>query len=457
MGHSGRLKLFLLISISIIAGIFLCLAGDGLRAYFTPDDAMNLYQAVFLPLAEAQRPVGTVVYRAIFALSGMDPLPYRAVCFLLLGANLVLLYHFARQLSGARETGLLACLLGAYHAHLADLYYSTGTLYDLLCFAFYFGALTYYVCHRRRGSLGWRQALVVLVLYLGALGAKEMAVTLPVFLALYEVLYAAPASGGRPLLRRLVPAGLYATLTAVYVASRFIGRQAAAHNPDYTPHFTWDALSATWRHYSGDLFYGAVDFTNTKLVVLWIVLLAVAAIARRREMWFAWAFLMLAPLPVSLITPRGFFAVYLSLPGWYLFTAAGLVTLRDACLRQTAAAEPGVPQFALFLLVAALLVPLHLHRKPIGSNWVAEAHRAVRSVQERLDGPGRLPRGARVLFLSDPYEVDDWILTFIFRLHYRDNEIRVDRAKSMREPPDMESYDRIYSLENWRLQLLRSR
>jgi hypothetical protein len=41
----------------------------------------------------------------------------------------------------------------------------------------------------------------------------------------------------------------------------------------------------------------------------------------------------------------------------------------------------------------------------------------------------------------------------MFRLHYRDDEIRVDRAVSMRTPPDLASYDRVLRLEGGRLTL----
>jgi hypothetical protein len=76
---------------------------------------------------------------------------------------------------------------------LADLYYSTGSVYDLLCFTFYYAAFLSYLRFRAKASpLGWRHILVVLFLYLCALAAKEMAVTLPLFLLLYELLHQPP-------------------------------------------------------------------------------------------------------------------------------------------------------------------------------------------------------------------------------------------------------------------------
>ena len=41
-----------------------------------------------------------------------------------------------------------------------------------------------------------------------------------------------------------------------------------------------------------------------------------------------------------------------------------------------------------------------------------------------------MPPGSKVLFLSDPYDADDWILTSMFRLEYRDRDLRVDRVKA---------------------------
>src|ERR1035437_5140556 len=54
----------------LIAGVFLAFSGDGLRAYFTPDDMMNLYGACFRRLAESDRPVGALFYRALFTAFG---------------------------------------------------------------------------------------------------------------------------------------------------------------------------------------------------------------------------------------------------------------------------------------------------------------------------------------------------------------------------------------------------
>jgi hypothetical protein len=99
----------------------------------------------------------------------------------------------------------------------------------------------------------------------------------------------------------------------------------------------------------------------------------------------------------------------------------------------------------LFAMVAILLLPLHAARKEKGRWWVAEAHRSVKSVLEPLRSE-TLPHAARVLFLADPFPQEDFVLTFIFRLRFRDDDLRVDRAR-VRPAALTEPYDRAYRLE----------
>jgi hypothetical protein len=435
-----------------IAGIFLAFSGDGLRAYFTPDDMMNLYGACFRRLAESDRPVGALFYRTLFTAFGLNPLPYRIACFAILSANLALLYVLGLKLSRSREVAALACLLGAYHAHLADLYYSTGTVFDLLCFLFYFGALALYIQVRERAS-PWR--ILVLALYLCALGAKEMAVTLPLFLALYDVIYRPPAPRLAAVLRwvagelrRLWP---FALVTAAFILHKTTGPGRMTANAAYLPGFSWHVLAANWRHYAYDLFYGAIQFTGLRIVLLWAAVLALVFLVRKRDLLFAACVILLGILPVVLIAERGFYAIYLTLPGWYLLAAQSLVTARQRLLPRAGAATPAI----LFLLVAACLLPLHLRQKPRGNGWVAEAHESVRCTLEPLRRY-QVPHAAKVLVLNDPYPADDNILLAMFRIAFRDEEIHVRRPKSISTPPPGEVYDRVFTYTNQQLTLLES-
>jgi hypothetical protein len=137
----------------LVCALFLTFAGDGIRSSFDADDMREIFVAwssTARELAHHYRPLGAIVFRAMFALFGLNPLPYHLLSFALLLANLGLLYRFSAALSKSREVAALACLVGAYHAHLADLYLSASTLYDLLCYLFVLLAFTEYI--RIRGS-----------------------------------------------------------------------------------------------------------------------------------------------------------------------------------------------------------------------------------------------------------------------------------------------------------------
>src|SRR4051794_3764701 len=81
-------------------------AADGLRIYFTGGDLMKPYgywthpvsqivkEAIVFYPAEIFRPLGAVFYLPLFKHFGLNPLPYRVVSYVLLLANLGLLYLF---------------------------------------------------------------------------------------------------------------------------------------------------------------------------------------------------------------------------------------------------------------------------------------------------------------------------------------------------------------------------
>ena len=391
--------------------------------------------------------MGDLFYRVLFGAAGLNPLPYRVACYALLSANLVLLYVLGLKLSASREVAALACLLGAYHAHLADLYYRWNG-YDLLCFLFCFSALLLWAVRGR--TWAWRAP--ILAMYAVALGAKEMAVTLPVFLALYDLIYDPPKPRVRAVLvwcgREAGRLWLFVAATMAFILYKTVGQGNVTGNSDFLPKLSWQALIAGWKHYAFDLFYGAIPFTGVRVVLLWAVLAAIVLAVRKRDLLFAACVIWIGILPVALIPERGFYAIYLTLPGWYLFAAQTVASGRE---RLAPAVRPSV----LFLLVAACLVPLHGRQKPRGKAWVAEAHQSVRSVLEPLRGY-TVPRGGKVLILDDPFPKEDFIMTFMFRLAFRDEEIQVRRVKASLALPPGEVYDRVFTFENQRLTLVKN-
>src|SRR5260221_10198979 len=106
----------------LIAVYFLSFTWRGLDSYFSRDDLMNLQSLhgyweiplwrlvmdTFLIGSPSYRPFGGVVYRLLYSAAGMNPVPFRVFCFLLLFGNLALVYKIARIFSDSDEVAFLS-------------------------------------------------------------------------------------------------------------------------------------------------------------------------------------------------------------------------------------------------------------------------------------------------------------------------------------------------------------
>ncbi|HUI55038.1 MAG TPA: hypothetical protein VLY04_08710 [Bryobacteraceae bacterium] len=426
---------------------FLYFAGHGLWAPFSGDDLMNLHWAVSRTVprllldnlcfwSTAYRPLAELVYAAIYGVFGFHPLPFRIACFGLLGGNLVLLFRFCRELSESIEVALLATLLVSYHAWFVGLYSDTGTIFELLCFAFYFGAFGYCVRIRRSGQLpSWRETAICCGLYIAALNSKEMAVTLPLFLGIYECLYHPPKLAKSlwqwPLRegRTMVLTGV---LTAVYVAGKLGGRGALTEDPAYRLAISPLRFLKTFHLYLNPLFYQDWFFHDSNTVPLLLLLLAFAAWRRSRPLLFAWFFLVLSMLPIAFIAHYSAIFLYIPAAGWALYAAELLAGLRRALWRpigKRVALPEFVSQALLVAVLAAILAPQHMRMTSRTLPASLRLQPPTREIAAALLGAQpQLRRGARVLFVDDPFGKDQLTLVFLTHLVYHDLTIEVDRT-----------------------------
>lgn len=458
-----------------IGTYFWRLARPTLHLYFTPDDSMNLFRAWDAParqLIEANllfflsshfyRPLAEAWYRVIYHFAGFNPAPFHAALLAILFVNIFLTYAVARRLSGSRETGAVAALIGCYHPRLADLYFDTGYIYDVLCYCFYFAAFLLYL-RVRQGERFLRvwEASALWVLYACALSSKEMAVTLPVFLVIYELLYHPGkwrGAGLRQLVLQAWPILLLVLTTAVFVVCRSLGAETLLNHPAYRPVFTLQQFLATSCNFVGDMFDLQQRFQTWWLLAIWAAMLAVAWLSRSRSLRFAWLFVMLSPLPIAFLLPRGAAQYYLPWFGWTLFVAV-LVTNAAAWITRRFAAETlstaRIRGAAVLLLLMVLLYPYYKRqdwrKAAIGAAVDAEGYRAI--VRQLHALAPVLPAGSRLLFLNDPVPPDVFDLMFLVRLSYRDHTLRVDRVRQMQTPPtpqQIRGYDYVFDYADGR-------
>lgn len=401
-------------------------AWPGLLAWFTPDDLMNLHGVAFLSpweiLSAKERPAGNLVLKGLWELFDLHPRPYRVFCFGLLLVNPWLALRFFRSSSGSLRAALFAGLLFAYHAQLHDLYFNGGTIYDLLCFLFFFGALlAAEPLLQPVTAPSWRRWAALAALSALAGGSKEIAVSLPLILAV--------AASTRRAARTGWTAVAVSAAACWGVIAYTAWRAPMTTNPAYQPEFTFAVLNERWKLLTASLLYQGPQWSAWAAWLTLLIALLAALWIRHRAAWIAITLITLSPLPLLFLPQRSFYAFYIAYAGWCLL--AGLVLDR-----LTRAMQPRGWQLSAALAVALALGLAPQHRWLSG--WLREHY--YQPYEKKVAAPGNalrrqlpaLPRGAAIYFADDPLpppEEEEHLLAFLCRLKARDNQLSVWRAR----------------------------
>jgi hypothetical protein len=450
---------------------FFLLSHRGLRTYFNGDDVFNLiflhghwrwpwwktaYEALVI-FTPTYRPMGGAFYRVLYGIFGFHPVPFRLAFYALLVLNLGLFFRFALTLSRCREAALLSTLVFSFHAALSDLYFSTGTVYDVLCACFTLAAFGRYAGIRSSGrQLRAKDIFIFLLLYGAALASKEMAASLPFALLLYEVLLA-PVSPRR-FWRRALPALLAGAQTAAVLALKVpMLSEYENYHPVLSPGYVLNNVSR---------YVGLLVFREGPLAPAWLIgLVALASViciaARRPVALFGLWYGFIALLPLLAVPGRDGFVLYLPLAGFALFCGEMLAATRQATQRllPPTAARPLVSSFCragFFVLLATGLFVIHSRHFHDQSKdpWrdfttVKETVRAMRASHPTL------PPGTRLFFLDDPIPRNQYTLLFVIQAAYNDPSLSVERQKNYATPIDPADYaifDYVVSIHDGTLQ-----
>ena len=451
---------------------------------FDDDDVMNLHFAWHPPLGSLilsnlvpftpfYRPFGAAYYRVCFAIFGWNPLAFRFVTFAFLLVNLYLVYRLARKLTNRPEVSALSVLIFSFHPKLKQIYMSNGAVYDVLCGTLSLLTLLYYM-HLRETRAHWKrwEYAAITALFIAALNAKEMAAILPAIFLVYEYLYHPPAFRNvRSLARWMWNQCRVPALFAVLVALAFWGKRqpggAFFQQTGYATSFTAHRFFEHERRLISELFqvYGG-GWNTTETFLFYLALFLIAAVTRKKYLWFCAWFALLTPLPVVFIPFRGFFVMYLPMAGWAIFAAAVAVEGRDWLWRVVWKRAP-IPDGAwqperIFTSASVAAVMLLGRNTDISTNMTP--HASVRAVAETHDDLMRLhapiPAGAQVLLLRCPYPDDSWGPLQMMQLLYRDRNLVVSRPTMMQVKPDESAYanyDRVIDFNGRDLVLIRSK
>jgi hypothetical protein len=446
---------------ALVIGWFAYFSLDSLGVRFAPDDMMNLagYWRMKPAMSVAShvllwrdfyRPMGGVFYLPLFYAFGLNPAPFHVVILCILLFNVWQVYRLAVLLRAGETAAILASILACYHAGLSNLTYNIAFVYDVLCGCFYLGALVYYIRIREaKRTLGGGEIAVFLLLYLCALNSKEMAVTLPVMLLVYEWLYHREAQ-----LRGPVAAAL---LNIPYIYGKALRPDALAANPGYHPEFSTARLLEFQTRSFGELFYQH-ELSAATVAWIWAALFYVAFRRPRPVLQFCCLFLAIAPLPIEFLPGRGGACLYLPFVGCAIFAAVVCVDIVTA-LAQFLALEPlfvrvGRQRAFMLLLVGCV------------SLWGRETQRLKQSfVRPSMEQTGaltadvigqlhalapRAPSHGLVVFLDDPFV--DWDMAFIAELWFRDRTLSIKlQRKTPVSAEELARADRVFDFQNGRL------
>ncbi|MBI2687297.1 MAG: hypothetical protein HYX27_13340 [Acidobacteria bacterium] len=387
-------------------GVYLfALTYSCLYNYFDTDDMMNLYGA-WHRFGDQVRPAGAIFYRTIFDVAGFQPLAFHIAGFVLIFFNLYLFSRLLNHFAGNRIAATAALLFGCFQGSMWMIYASTGMIYDVLCATFLHLALL--IAIERPGR--W---ILIGILQVAALSAKELGVSLPLLLLLYGVYY-------KPVSRKVLL--LTALLSAGFVAQRFLIKNLLTGHEAYTPVFTWERIGSCVATYTTILFSHSLTFTPLAAVLFWLGLLAVAAAIRSWRMSFGILFFWAGLSPMLVGTPRhSGYVFYVSFIGLALAFGSLAAWIRAAVL----AHQPRrFLRPVLTVLFLAVVVTVHYYQKRVTfkRSELPGGQDAIRTLA-KIHLP--LRQGQRVLILNSPGMASSYLGAFTLTLTHRVRDLDV--------------------------------
>jgi len=175
-----------------------------------------------------------------------------------------------------------------------------------------------------------------LALYACALNFKEMAVTLPVIVLVYELLKYYHEPERQKFFRWIVhdasPALAAGAITAIYCYNKIGPRSwVVAGLEAYTPHYSWHRFIKSNEGFISELFYYLVPkSTGGVVLAAWGLVFAYAFLRRDRMLQLMAFWVVITPLPLAFIPTRRGACLYLLLFGWAMIFAklvSDLITL----------------------------------------------------------------------------------------------------------------------------------
>lgn len=330
------------------------------------------------------RPLVQLFFLGDFIVWGLTPFGYHLTNLALHLVTSCQVYLFAFLLTRRRMSALLAGALFLFAPGPLEAVIWISGRTDLLCALFYLSALVFFVLYRRRARV--RLLVISVLAFLLALAAKEMAITLPLVLLLYDLLL------GRGDWRVRWRAHLTFWLALLgYLALRFALFGAISGYRDARLQDPFALLILYARYLLLPL---PIDVGDIGAAIAIVAMLALVWFGRRsRVVWFGFIWMPITLAPVFFSWPMSRYAY---VPAVGICLLLGEVLGRAARTRLPAVLA--VASAALILSVFVLTTMI-VNQEWARSGAVSEAFPS----QTRVLYP-TLPVGARLLYVGVPRE-----------------------------------------------------
>src|SRR5262249_25509690 len=196
--------------------------------------------------------------------------------------------------------------------------------------------------------------------------------------------------------------------------------------------------------YANDLFYTHYFTSGRKLLIFWLLITALCAILRKRELWWCWFGLTTGTLPVAFtVDPRAGSSLYLPVMVVAIFASALILGWIKWPRAQWATA---LAAFLLWNYATSW-------RWPFSTQAFIDDHRLTWVVIKEFRQLPQPPPHSRILILKNPFV--DWDAEFIGMLTWHDHTIDVNLANKLDPPPNPDDFNWVLTFEGEKLRVIK--
>lgn len=288
----------------------------------------------FIPQGEIlykARLVGTLYYFICHKLFGFNPKAFHLVSLSIHIINTVLVFLIARKITKNDVVALISGLIFASHFALAWDVMWAGAIFDLTAGLFFFGTFLLYL-YRDNNRFFNIFHICSLISFIFAVRSKEMTITLPAILFLYEITNSFSTKREIKknlwqLLDILKKQSLYYVIGLIYILLTFKGSTDLPKEGPYAFKFDINTFLSGAKYFLNLLLLKPPFFNNIFFYTVLTVPIIASFVLKNRHLIFGFFYLWVTLLPVIFCPDRRYeFYLYIPILG-FLFFVSNFVNL----------------------------------------------------------------------------------------------------------------------------------